>query len=541
MFAKLTIRIRLALLVIAPLIVLITVVFIALLNAQRINDSVARLFFDRMKPISQLKIVSDSYAVTMVDTLHKYRAGLINEARVNQEFESATLRGNEAWKDYRDTQLTNQERTMVGEVDGTLLSVRQLSQTFIQAVNDGSLRTMDAQRFNKTLYEAFDPLGAKLSKLIDLQLSEGEALYVASDLQYQELVKTFLVIGAASLVGLLIAAVLISVSILRPLSGLRGVITTVQQTSNLTLRANEIGRDEIAETARAFNSLIQHQQALIRDLSATAAQLSSASEEMNAVSDQVSQAATRQGDQTHMVAAAVHEMSMAVQEVANNALSTASCAVNANRQAREGGLLVQTSVESVQEVSASVTQAADVIDSLHIQSGEISKVLGVIQSIAAQTNLLALNAAIEAARAGEAGRGFAVVADEVRGLASNTHTATESIRNMIEALQSGASAAVAVMQKSREHVKDCVQRACDAGHALVSITGAVEAIASGNEQISTATEEQTSVANEISQNVTQLNNSINEVVNGARQSFSASRELAQIANRLHKQTQHFVV
>ena len=541
MFTNLTIRIRLALLVIAPLLVLMTVILIASINAQRINNSVERLFFDRMKPISQLKIVSDSYAVTMVDTLHKYRASLINEARLNQEFESATLWGNEAWKAYRDTQLTDEERTLAGEVDGTLQSVNQVSQTFIRAVNDGSLRTMDAQRFNKTLYDTFDPLGAKLSKLIDLQLSEGEALYVASDLQYQKLVKTFLVIGAASLVGLLLAAVLISVSILRPLSGLRGVITTVQQTSNLTLRANEVGRDEVADTARAFNSLIQHQQALILDLSATATQLSSSSEEMNAISDQVSQAATRQGDQTHMVAAAVHEMSLAVQEVASNALSTASSAANADRQAQEGGLLVQTSVESVQEVSASVNQAADVIDSLHTQSGEISKVLGVIQSIAAQTNLLALNAAIEAARAGEAGRGFAVVADEVRGLASNTHTATETIRIMIQALQSGASAAVAVMQESREHVKNCVQRASDAGQALFSITSAVKEIASGNEQISTATEEQTSVANEISQNVTQLNNSIGEVVSGAQQSLAASRELAQMANRLHKQTQHFVV
>ncbi|WP_419761276.1 methyl-accepting chemotaxis protein [Pseudomonas fulva] len=242
-----------------------------------------------------------------------------------------------------------------------------------------------------------------------------------------------------------------------------------------------------------------------------------------------------------MVAAAVHEMSMAVQEVASNALSTANSASNANRQAQEGGVLVQASVESVQGVSVSVAQAGEVIDSLHAQSGEISKVLGVIQSIAAQTNLLALNAAIEAARAGEAGRGFAVVADEVRGLASNTHTATESIRSMIDALQSGARAAVAVMQESREHVQHCVQRASDAGDALISITSAVEGIASGNEQISTATEEQTSVANEISKNVNQLNSSIAEVVNGAQQSLIASRELAQMASRLHQQTQQFVV
>jgi len=541
MLANLTIRIRLALLVIAPLLVLIAVILIATINAQRINDSVEHLFLDRMKPISQLKIVSDSYAVTMVDSLHKYRAGLFDEKRLNQEFENALRQGNEAWKEYQATQLTDRERALVGEADDALVNVREVSQAFIRAVNDGTLRTMDTQRFNTTLYEAFDPLGAKLSGLIDLQLSEGQALYTASNLQYQAVVKTFWIIGGVSLVGLLLAAVVISLSIIRPLSGLRSVITTVQATSNLTLRANGVGRDEVAETARAFNSLIEHQRALIVDLSATATQLSGASEEMSAISAQVSHTAALQGDQTHMVAAAVHEMSMAVQEVANNALSTANSASDANRQAQEGGALVQASVNSVQGVSVSVAQAAEVIDSLHAQSGEISKVLSVIQSIAAQTNLLALNAAIEAARAGEAGRGFAVVADEVRGLASNTQTATESIRGMIDALQSGARAAVAVMQDSREHVEDSVQRASDAGHALVSITSAVEGIASGNEQISTATEEQTTVANEISQNVNQLNSSIAEVVNGAQQSLIASRELAQMAGRLHQQTQQFVV
>ncbi|WP_235206024.1 MCP four helix bundle domain-containing protein [Pseudomonas syringae] len=124
MFANLTIRVRLALLVIAPLLVLVTVILIASINAQRINNSVEHLFFDRMKPISQLKIVSDSYAVAMVDTLHKYRASLIDETHLNQEFESATLRGNRAWKEYRDTKLTDEERSMAGDVDGTLLSVR---------------------------------------------------------------------------------------------------------------------------------------------------------------------------------------------------------------------------------------------------------------------------------------------------------------------------------------------------------------------------------------------------------------------------------
>ena len=541
MLANTMIRTRLALLVIAPLLVLTAVIVIASLDAQRINNNLDHLFNDRMKPISQLKVVSDSYAVSIVDTLHKYRAGIFDEPRLHREFDAALQRGNQAWDEYRTTRLTDHERQLVGQVDSALATVRNTSLEFIRDADSGKLRAMDVQQFNSSLYGAFDPLGARLSELIELQLSEGQALYVASEAQYRSVVKTFLLIGAGALVALLAAALLISLSIIRPLSGLRTLIMQVQQNSNLTLRAEVAGQDEVSDTARAFNALIEHQHSLILELAATASQLSSASEEMSAISAQVSHTATMQGDQTHMVAAAVHEMSVAVQEVANNALATAASAADTNRRAGHGSALVHASVESIQGVSLSVATAAEVIDSLHVKSEEISKVLGVIQSIAAQTNLLALNAAIEAARAGEAGRGFAVVADEVRGLASNTQTATETIRSMIEALQQGARAAVDAMHQSRAQVQACVQQSREAGDALNYITDAIELIASGNEQVSTATEEQTSVANEISENVSQLNSSIAEVVNGAQHSLSASRDLAQMASRLQQQAQRFVV
>jgi methyl-accepting chemotaxis protein len=260
---------------------------------------------------------------------------------------------------------------------------------------------------------------------------------------------------------------------------------------------------------------------------------------MSAISAQVSQAATAQGDQTSMVATAVHQMSVAVQEVARNAQATASNAADANKEARQGSELVQSNLTSIQGLSTSVEKAGEVIDTLHSQSDEISKVLGVIQSIAEQTNLLALNAAIEAARAGEAGRGFAVVADEVRSLASNTQKATESIRSMIDALQGGARSAVSAMQLSREQAQNSVSRAREAGEVLNHIALAIEGIADGNVQISAATEQQTAVANEISENISSLNDSIGDVVNGAEQSSIASRDLAQLATGLQQQIQRF--
>ena len=539
MLAQLTVRARLLLLAVVPLLVLIVVISMALSNASKLNDSFDELFTDRMQPISQLKVVSDAYAVAMVDALHKYRAGVFDEAALRKAFSDARSRGDKAWAEYIATRLTRDESSRVERTKPLLLKVQQLADQYLGQLANGQLLAAEAASFNRTLYDTFDPLGGELEGLISLQLSEGERLNVETTAQYLAIRNTFLLIGAVALVLVLVAAVMISLSIIRPLSGLRSVISEVQESSNLTLRADTRGRDEVSDTARAFNAMLEHQQALIRHLTDTATQLAAASEEMSAISAQVSQAATAQGDQTSMVATAVHQMSVAVQEVARNAQSTASNAADANKEARQGSELVQSNLTSIQGLSASVEKAGQVIDTLHSQSDEISKVLGVIQSIAEQTNLLALNAAIEAARAGEAGRGFAVVADEVRSLASNTQKATESIRSMIDALQGGARSAVSAMQLSREQAQNSVSRAREAGEVLNHIALAIEGIADGNVQISAATEQQTAVANEISENISSLNDSIGDVVNGAEQSSIASRDLAQLATGLQQQIQRF--
>ncbi|CAE6961795.1 MAG TPA: methyl-accepting chemotaxis protein [Pseudomonas oleovorans] len=539
MLSRLTVRMRLLFLALLPLVVLVLVIGMAVNNASRLNQSFEELFKDRMQPVSQLKVFADAYAVTIVDSLHKYRAELFDEAKLREALASARQRGDQAWKAYLATNMTADEKARVERVRVDLQQVQQLVDQYMGKLDGGQLRAIEPRSFNRELYGTFDPLGSELEQLIALQLSEGEKLGVRTGELYQSMRNTFIGIGVVALLLVLLVALVIGLSIIRPLSALRGVISEVQENANLTLRANADGRDEVADTARAFNTLLEHQQALIRHLTETATQLAAAAEEMSAISAQASQAATSQGDQTNMVATAVHEMSVAVQEVAQNAQSMAGAAAGANREARQGRDLVQANLNAIRGLSSSVDEAGKVIDSLHSQSDEISKVLGVIQSIAEQTNLLALNAAIEAARAGEAGRGFAVVADEVRALASNTQKATESIRSMIEGLQSGARSAVSAMQQSREQAQNSVSHAKEADEVLNHIALAIEGIADGNVQISAATEEQTAVASEISQNINGLNDSIGEVVNGAEQSSLASRDLAQLASGLQQQIQRF--
>jgi len=539
MLALLTVRTRLLILALVPLLMLLAVISLALSNASRLNGSFQELFSERMQPISQLKIISDAYAVSIVDASHKYRAGVFDEATFRQNFRDARQRIEENWKAYASTKKTGDEKARVQRIESMFGQVNQLTEELLSEVDNGKLRAQEPKAFNERLYGVVDPLSGELEMLIKLQLDEGVKLNKQAQEQYAVIKNSFLLIGGVALILVLGAATVISLSIIRPLRGLGQVIGEVQRSSDLTLRATVEGSDELSVTARAFNTMLEHLQGLIRHLRDAATQMAAASEEMSSISNQVSHTATGQSQQTSMVATAVHEMSAAVQEVAGNALGTANTASAASKEARQGSALVQANLQGIERLSQSVQQAADVIDRLHTQSDEIGNVLGVIQSIAEQTNLLALNAAIEAARAGEAGRGFAVVADEVRSLASNTQKATESIRGMIDALQSGAKQAVSAMQQSREQAKTSVEHARQSGEVLEHIASAIEGIADGNAQISTATEEQTAVANEISENISSLNDSIREVVNGAEQSSLASRDLAQLASGLQQQVGRF--
>ena len=538
MLNQLSVRSRLLLLALLPLAVLLGVMLLAASNAGRLNQSFEALFIDRMQPISQLKEVSDGYAVNMVDALHKYRAGLLDESALRQSVGEARQRVDKAWRTYTSTRLTAEESSRVERARPLMARVDLLVSELLGTSGD-SLRGESADSFNRRLYTTFDPLSAELDGLVRLQLSEGDKLHREESEAYSSMKSSFIAIGLVALSLVLVFGLLVSRSIIRPLEALCTVIGQVQSSSDLTLRAADQGDHELARTASAFNAMLEHFQQLIRHLGDSSIQLAAASEEMSAISAQVSDVASNQGQQTTMVATAVHQMSAAIQEVAQNALGMSHIANDARREAQQGTSLVQANLDSIQRLSQSVQQGAEVINRLHSQSDEIGSVLGVIQSIAEQTNLLALNAAIEAARAGEAGRGFAVVADEVRSLASNTQKATESIRKMIDALQDGARQAVGAMQQSSERAAASVNHARESGEVLLHIANAIDGIADGNVQISTATEEQTAVANEISQNITQLNDSIQEVVSGAQQSAIASRDLAQLASGQQGQVQRF--
>ena len=301
---------------------------------------------------------------------------------------------------------------------------------------------------------------------------------------------------------------------------------------DLTQRLQVRGRDEIAQLSSGFNRFVDKIQNTIRQVAGSTTQIAAAAEEMSLVSNEASSGVHRQRAETEQVATAMNQMTATVQEVARHAESAAESAAQADIQAQEGSTVVSNTLSSMDKLASDVERAADVIQNLEKDSEQIGTVLEVIKGIAEQTNLLALNAAIEAARAGEQGRGFAVVADEVRNLASRTQASTEEIHQMIEKLQTGARDAVSVMETGRTQAQASLTQAAKAGEALEQITRAVDQISAMNNQIAEAARQQGDVAEEINQNIINISQVADETANGTEQLSSASTDLAHLSNDL---------
>jgi methyl-accepting chemotaxis protein len=279
----------------------------------------------------------------------------------------------------------------------------------------------------------------------------------------------------------------------------------------------------------------------LMEISGAAEQLSTASVEMTSITESADRTLQKQNSEIEQAATAVNEMSAAVEEVARNANSTSEAARSSSASAEDGNRKVVNTVNAMTSLADLVDNSATQVKALASQADDITKVLAVIRAIAEQTNLLALNAAIEAARAGEQGRGFAVVADEVRALAHRTQKSTQEIEQMITKVQSGSTAAVDSMDRSRQEVYSTLTSAKDAGHSLVLITSAVLEINERNMQIATASEQQAHVARDVDRNLVSIRDLAMQSTEGARQTLEASNELAKLAVRLNDMVGKFKV
>jgi len=352
-------------------------------------------------------------------------------------------------------------------------------------------------------------------------------------------------VATLSALGLL-AATVISIfivrSIVRPINRAVAAMRDIAEgDGDLTRRLDINGQDEISHLATAFNKFATIVQDMVQNVEQNTQRVRSEARRLTAVTEETSRGADFQQNETDQVVTATNELAATVQEVARAASQASDTASTADKVASNGRLVVGHTIESIDKLAGEVERAAAVIDRVEKDSESIGSVLDVIKGIAEQTNLLALNAAIEAARAGEQGRGFAVVADEVRTLASRTQQSTAEIQSMIERLQVSARDAVSVMKQSRGKAEETVQQAARAGTSLEEINHAVTQINQLNMQIASAAHEQSAVVEEINKKISNISGITDQTAAGAQQTASATNELNQLAEQLHNLVKKFAV
>lgn len=376
-----------------------------------------------------------------------------------------------------------------------------------------------------------DDMVAKLAELTRLNQQGASAAAGKTSDVYGDSVKMVLALAIASVIATIVLALMLTRSIVGPISQALQVARTIAS-GDLSQRVQVEGSDEPAELLKALAAMRDSLSDTIEGISNASSQLASASEELNAVTEDSARGLRQQNNELEQAATAVNEMTAAVEEVARNAASTSDASRETDEHSRNGQDQVRQTVSSINALTNDLTETAENVESLAAEVNSITQMLDVIRAVAEQTNLLALNAAIEAARAGEQGRGFAVVADEVRALAHRTQQSTTEIEQMIGSVQKGAGNAVQAMQGSTGLAATTLRLAQAAGEALEGVTRAVSSINERNLVIASASEEQVQVAREVDRNLVNIRDLSTQSAAGAEQTNSASQELSRLAVQL---------
>ncbi|MCO8164670.1 methyl-accepting chemotaxis protein [Pseudomonas sp. 21LCFQ010] len=442
-------------------------------------------------------------------------------------------------KSYEDTIQVPEDRALFNDFKATSDRYHQLQTKVLATLQDG--RKQEAvDLINGPLVEYADNMMASLKKLVRYNADGAVSAAKLSSDVFDEAFAVIIVALLAILLAMAVIAWVLTRSIVSPLAD---AVTAANRVASgdLTRDIKVSGHDEPAQLLNALNIMQHNLRDTITQIAASSNQLASASEELNSVTEDASRGLHKQNAEIEQAATAVNEMTAAVEEVASNAVITAEASKGADKSTAQGREKVNQALESIEHLVGDVSTTSQEIEQLASQVNDISKVLDVIRSVAEQTNLLALNAAIEAARAGEAGRGFAVVADEVRGLAHRTQESTQEIEKMIGGIQTGSERAVDAMQSSRQRATATLDVAQAANQALEGIAEAINSINQRNLVIASASEQQAQVAREVDRNLVNIRDLSMQTSAGANQTSAASQELSSLAVGLNTMISRFKV
>lgn len=437
-----------------------------------------------------------------------------------------------------DAQTAPLLRKLLANFDAYFKSAYDLSKEMV----DGTAYFAAIGQRSKEMSEQLESLQKDLDKFHSDRYASFTQSFESVTKKAESTTITGIIVGVVTIAILFIVAVPIARAIRKSLKEIIDSMQDIaQENGDLTVRLTTDSTDEIGDLVHWFNSFIEKLQGVIKNVVDTALPLAETSNTIQKLSEQTIDSFQRQADSVVQSRQSVEEMSHSVSEITNNAAEAAESARNASIEADKGKQVVESTVKGIRELADNVTHSAESINQLQEDTNRVNVVLEVIRGIAEQTNLLALNAAIEAARAGEQGRGFAVVADEVRNLASRTQESTQEINQMLEQLQSAASQAVSMMESSRNSVKASVESANAAGESLVSITETVNTITDMNGAIASATDEQNQVSGVMVGHVEDIQTCADEASSASTEIASVSVQLAELASELEKVALQFKV
>ncbi len=416
--------------------------------------------------------------------------------------------------------------TRIAQLEKALRDYRSSVEAFKATTLEAAAVRKDLTTQGATIVKLGDELYSLQMKLGDADTAQARNLQIGCIL-------LVLALG-------ILSAVVITRQITRPLQETLAIVDRIAA-GDLTHTAIITRRDELGVLQQGIQRMGATLRDLISGIRDGVTQIASAAEELSAVTEQTSAGVNSQKVETDQVATAMHEMSATVHEVARNAEQASVAASDADKEARAGDKVVGEAIGQIERLAKEVIRSSDAMTVLEQESDKIGKVMDVIKAVAEQTNLLALNAAIEAARAGEAGRGFAVVADEVRGLAQRTQQSTEEIESLVAGLQNGTRQVSEIMLGSRTLTDSSVELTRKAGVSLESITRTVSNIQAMNQQIAAAAEQQSSVADEISRSIVNVRDVSEQTAEASEETAASSVELARLGGQLQMLVSHFRV